>query len=34
MPADPVGARRSAGRLATPDERAIRALAASSKEST
>lgn len=34
MPVDPTGARRSAGRLAAPDERAIRALAASSKEST
>ena len=35
MPVDPAGARRSAGRLAAPDERAIRALAvSSSKEST
>jgi hypothetical protein len=34
MPVQPTGARRSAGRLDAPDERAIRALAATSKEST
>jgi SpoVK/Ycf46/Vps4 family AAA+-type ATPase len=34
MPIDPLGARHSAGRLAAPDERAIEAIAATSKEST
>ena len=34
MPVDPAGARRSAGRLAAPDQRAIQALAAPPKEST
>ncbi|NPC44594.1 ATP-binding protein [Nocardioides sp. zg-1230] len=34
MPAEPTSSRRSAGRLDTPDERAIRTLAATSKESS
>ena len=34
MPAEPTGSRRSAGRLDTPDERAIRSLAATYKESS